>query len=109
MPDTKFHFEDIKIGNGEEVKSGDYIRIHYKGTLENGTEFDSSYKRGEPFKCRIGAGEVIEGWDMGVLGMKLGGKRKLIVPPKLAYQDQEIGDIPPNSTLIFEVELIGID
>lgn len=101
--------EDIKIGEGQEVVGGDYITIHYKGTLENGVIFDSSYKRGNPFKTRIGVGEVIEGWDMGVIGMKKGGKRKLIIPPLLAYGDKEIGDIPPNSTLIFELELLSID
>lgn len=106
---AKFHIEDIQEGSGEEVHGGDYIKIHYKGTLEDGTEFDSSYSRGEPFKTRIGVGEVIEGWDMGVLGMKVGGKRKMIIPPALAYGDQEIGLIPSNSTLIFEVELVGIE
>jgi peptidylprolyl isomerase len=101
--------EDIKTGDGEEVHSGDYVLIHYKGTLENGIVFDSSYERGRPFKTRIGVGDVIEGWDMGVVGMKIGGKRKLIIPPQLAYKDQAIGDIPPNSTLIFELELLGIE
>lgn len=106
---NKFHIEEIEEGSGNEVHGGDYIVIHYKGTLEDGTEFDSSYQRGEPFKTRIGVGQVIEGWDMGVLGMKVGGKRKLIIPPQLAYKDQEIGIIPANSTLIFEVELVGIE
>lgn len=109
MADSKFHFEDIKEGTGEEVHSGDYIKIHYKGTLENGKEFDSSYNRNAPFQCRIGVGDVIEGWDMGVVGMKVGGKRKLVIPPQLAYKDQSVGEIPANSTLIFEVELIGIE
>lgn len=105
----KFKIEEIKKGEGEEVLGGDYITIHYSGTLENGQKFDSSYDRGQPFKTRIGVGEVIEGWDMGVVGMKSGGKRKLIIPPSLAYGDREVGDIPPNSTLIFEVELVSID
>lgn len=109
MSDSKFKIEDIKKGEGKEVTGGDYITIHYLGTLENGTKFDSSYDRGEPFKTRIGVGEVIEGWDMGVVGMKVGGKRKLTIPPQLAYGDREIGSIPANSTLIFEVELIEID
>lgn len=109
MSDTQFKMEDIKEGKGDEVHSGDYILIHYKGTLENGTVFDSSYERGKPFKTRIGVGDVIEGWDMGVPGMKVGGKRKLVIPSQLAYKDQSIGDIPPNSTLIFEVELMGIE
>jgi FKBP-type peptidyl-prolyl cis-trans isomerase len=106
---AKFSTEDLKVGQGEEVRGGDYIVIHYLGTLENGTKFDSSYDRGAPFRTRIGVGEVIEGWDMGVIGMKVGGKRKLIIPPSLAYGDREIGAIPANSTLIFEVELIAIE
>lgn len=102
--------EDIRVGEGEEVHSGDFISIHYKGTLEDGTKFDSSYERGAPFKTRIGVGEVIEGWDIGVLGMKPGGKRKLIIPSKLAYGDRAVGDIiPPNATLVFEVELVSLD
>lgn len=106
MADTKFEIIDINVGTGKEVGSGDYVTIHYSGALENGKKFDSSYDRGEPFRTRIGVGEVIEGWDMGVIGMKVGGKRKLIIPPQLAYGDREIGSIPPNSTLIFEVELL---
>jgi len=109
MADTTFQIKDIKIGTGKEVTNGDYVTIHYAGTLEKGQKFDSSYDRGEPFKTRIGVGEVIEGWDMGVVGMKVGGKRKLVIPPQLAYGDREIGIIPANSTLIFEVELLGIE
>ena len=105
---SSFKYEDIKIGNGKEVTSGDYIKIHYLGTLENGKKFDSSYDRGEPFETRIGFGEVIEGWDMGVIGMKEGGKRKLIIPSQLAYGDNEVGNIPAGSTLIFEVELLEV-
>ncbi len=106
---VKFKFEDIKEGSGEEVHGGDYILIHYRGTLEDGTTFDSSYDRGEPFRTRIGVGQVIDGWDMGVIGMKVGGKRKLTIPPTLAYGDKEMGLIPPNATLIFEVELVAIE
>ncbi len=109
MSENKLKIEDIKVGEGKEVTSGDYITIHYLGTLENGKKFDSSYDRGEPFKTRIGVGEVIEGWDMGVVGMKVGGKRKLTIPPQLAYGDNEVGAIPVDSTLIFEVELLGIE
>lgn len=108
MTETTFQIKDITAGTGKEVTSGDYITIHYLGTLEDGKKFDSSYDRGEPFKTRIGVGEVIEGWDMGVVGMKVGGKRKLIIPSQLAYGDREIGIISPNSTLIFEVELLEI-
>ncbi len=109
MADTKFKIEDIKKGEGDEVQGGDYVTIHYKGVLLDGAEFDSSYSRGKPFKTRIGVGQVIEGWDMGVPGMKVGGKRKLTIPSQLAYKDMAIGEIPPNSTLIFEVELLGIN
>lgn len=107
--DGKLKVEDIKEGTGEEVHSGDHISIHYHGTLENGKVFDSSVERGIPFKCRIGVGMVIDGWDMGVIGMKVGGKRKLTIPPQLAYGDRAIGDIPAGSTLIFDVELVSID
>ncbi len=107
-PQQKLMLDDIKKGEGKEVRSGDYITIHYKGTLENGTKFDSSYDRGTPFQCRIGVGEVIEGWDMGVLGMKVGGKRKLTIPSQLAYGDRAVSIIPANSTLIFEVELVAV-
>lgn len=101
--------EDIEEGSGEVVvESGDDIVIHYKGTLADGTVFDSSYDRGEPFQTQIGVGQVIKGWDEGVLGMKPGGKRKLVIPPDMAYGEQGQGSIPPNSTLIFEVELIEI-
>jgi FKBP-type peptidyl-prolyl cis-trans isomerase len=100
--------EDIKIGEGQEVKSGDNIVIHYLGTLTDGTKFDSSYDRGQPFETQIGVGQVIKGWDEGVVGMKVGGKRKLTIPPDLGYGSQSAGSIPPNSTLIFEVELVGI-
>lgn len=100
--------EDITVGTGKEVQSGDTIKIHYTGTLLDGTKFDSSYDRGEPFETQIGVGQVIKGWDEGVVGMKVGGKRKLVIPPDLAYGDQQVSIIPPNSTLVFEVELVGI-
>ncbi len=104
----KLKIEDIQAGTGQEVKSGDNIVIHYKGTLTDGTKFDSSYDRGQPFETQIGVGQVIKGWDEGVIGMKVGGKRKLTIPPSLGYGEQAMGSIPPNSTLIFEVELVGI-
>lgn len=100
--------EDTQVGSGDEVKSGDTIVIHYKGTLENGTQFDSSYDRGQPFETQIGVGRLIKGWDQGIPGMKVGGKRKLTIAPELGYGSQDMGSIPPNSTLIFEVELIDI-
>lgn len=101
--------EDLKEGTGEEVKSGDTVSMHYRGIFENGEKFDSSYDRGQAFQTQIGAGRVIEGWDKGVPGMKVGGKRKLIIPGSMAYGPQGIpGAIPPNATLIFEVELLDI-
>ena len=107
-PEGKLKIEDIKKGEGTAVKSGDTVSINYVGTLTDGTKFDSSYDRGTPFETKIGVGQVIKGWDEGVVGMQVGGKRKLTIPPSLGYGDQAAGSIPPNSTLIFEVELLGI-
>jgi len=102
--------EILREGKGEKVKSGDSVSVNYIGRLEDGAEFDSSFDRGVPFNFKIGAGQVIKGWDIGVLGMKIGEKRKLIIPPDLAYGTRGIpGAIPPNATLIFEVELLKID
>ena len=98
---------DIKIGEGSEATAGKKVSVNYRGSLENGKEFDSSYGRG-PFSFPLGAGQVIKGWDEGVAGMKVGGKRKLIIPPELGYGKRGIGPIPPNSTLIFEVELLEV-
>lgn len=99
--------EDILEGKGEEVKSGDTILVHYTGTLLDGTKFDSSLDRNEPFSFTLGAGEVIAGWDQGIVGMRVGGKRKLTIPPDLAYGQTGAGSqIPPNATLVFEVELL---
>lgn len=100
--------EDIKVGSGAEAKPGNIISAHYTGTLVDGTKFDSSVDRGEPLSFTLGVGQVIKGWDEGIVGMKVGGKRKLIIPPELAYGARAIGSIPPNSTLIFEVELMGV-
>lgn len=101
--------EDILVGTGAEVKVGNTVAIHYTGTLENGKKFDSSLDRGTPFSTPIGVGYVIPGWDQGVVGMKVGGKRKLTIPYNLAYGENGIpGAIPPKSTLIFELELIEI-
>jgi len=105
----KLKIEDITIGTGSEVKTGDTVVMHYSGTLEDGTKFDSSYDRGEPFETQIGVGQVIKGWDEGVPGMKVGGKRKLTIPSELAYGERGAGNvIPPFATLIFEVELLQI-
>jgi peptidylprolyl isomerase/FKBP-type peptidyl-prolyl cis-trans isomerase FkpA len=102
--------ETLKEGTGEEAKNGDVVSVHYVGTFENGTKFDSSIDRGTPFSFTLGVGQVIKGWDLGVLGMKVGEKRKLTIPSDLAYGSGGVpGAISPNSTLIFEVELFGIN
>ena len=99
---------DLVIGNGPEATAGETVSVNYRGTLESGKEFDSSYGRG-PFSFPLGAGRVIKGWDEGVAGMQVGGKRKLVIPPDLAYGERGAGGvIPPNATLIFEVELLKI-
>ena len=100
--------QDIVVGTGAEAKSGDTITVNYLGTLTNGAKFDSSYDRNQPFTTQIGVGQVIKGWDEGMVGMKIGGKRKLIIPASLGYGSQDMGTIPPNSTLIFEVELLNV-
>lgn len=106
---NQLQIEDIKVGSGTEAKAGDTAVVHYTGTLENGVKFDSSLDRGEPFSFILGAGQVIRGWDEGVAGMKVGGKRKLIIPSDFGYGARGVpGVIPPNATLIFEVELLGI-
>lgn len=104
----KLLIEDIKVGTDEEVKDGDHVVVHYTGWLEDGTKFDSSKDRKEPFETAIGAGYVIKGWDMGIPGMKVGGKRKLTIPHELAYGKYGVGDIPGFATLIFEIELLKI-
>lgn len=100
---------DVVVGTGKNAEGGDMIAAHYIGTFANGNKFDSSYDRGEPFAFILGGGMVIKGWDQGLLGMKVGGKRKLIIPPELAYGNRDIGNgkIPPNSTLFFEIELVA--
>lgn len=103
-------FIDSVIGAGESPKPGQMVTVHYTGTLENGTKFDSSVDRNEPLTFPIGVGRVIKGWDEGVMTMRIGGKRKLIIPPQLGYGARGKGGvIPPNATLIFEVELLGIN
>jgi len=100
---------DLKIGAGAIVRVGTNVSVHYTGWLENGKKFDSSVDRGQPFSFPLGAGRVIKGWDEGVQGMKVGGKRKLIIPSNLGYGARGAGGaIPPNATLIFEVELLGM-
>jgi peptidylprolyl isomerase len=102
-------YTDIVKGTGAAPTSGKNVTVHYTGWLENGTKFDSSVDRGQPFVFRIGAGEVIPGWDEGVMSMRVGGKRKLIIPSQLGYGPSGAGGvIPPNATLIFEVELLDV-
>jgi hypothetical protein len=99
---------DLKVGTGEVAASGDIVRVHYTGWLTDGTKFDSSYDRKEPLRFWLGKGAVIKGWDEGVVGMRQGGKRQLRIPAKLGYGDKPAGHIPPNSDLIFDVELVGV-
>jgi len=101
--------EILKEGSGVQAKPGDDVIVHYVGTFENGQKFDSSIDRGEPFVFPLGAGRVIKGWDLGVVGMKVGEKRKLTIPPELGYGFSNTpGSIPPGATLIFEVEMLKI-
>ncbi|MDQ3099661.1 MAG: FKBP-type peptidyl-prolyl cis-trans isomerase [bacterium] len=100
--------EDIVVGTGTEAVSGKAVSVHYTGTLTNGTKFDSSKDRNEPFNFTLGAGQVIQGWDEGVVGMKVGGTRKLTIPAAMGYGSRDMGVIPPNSTLVFEVELLDV-
>jgi len=100
---------DIQLGEGKEVVKGALITTQYRGFLEDGSTFDSSYDRGKPFQCVIGTGRVIKGWDIGLIGMKVGGKRKLLVPAHLAYGERQMGaHIKPHSNLIFEIELLEV-
>jgi len=99
---------DVVVGTGAEAVPGTNVTVHYVGTLTTGQMFDSSVARGEPFTFPLGAGMVIAGWEQGVAGMKVGGKRTLVIPPELGYGAQAVGTIPPNSTLIFEVELLDV-
>ena len=110
MAPTELKIEDITVGSGLEAVSGKTVTVNYLGTLVNGTKFDSSYDRGTPFSFTLGAGEVIKGWDLGVAGMKVAGKRRLTIPSELGYGARGAGtDIPPNATLVFEVELLGVE
>lgn len=101
--------EDVTVGTGPEAKHGDMIKVHYTGTFEDGTKFDSSVDRGQPFEFPFGQNSVILGWELGLLGMKAGGVRKLVIPPELGYGPSGSGPIPPNTTLYFTVELLAVN
>lgn len=105
---TEYKKEVLKPGTGTEATAGSTVEVHYTGTLADGTKFDSSLDRGPPFSFTLGAGKVIKGWDRGILGMKEGEKCRLTIPAELAYGNKQYGEIPPNSTLIFEVELLKV-
>ena len=101
--------EDLVVGTGATAVNGDTVTVHYIGTLTNGVKFDSSYDRGQPLPpFQLGAGRVIPGFEQGIVGMRIGGKRRITIPPSLGYGNQQNGQIPPNSTLIFDVDLIAI-
>lgn len=106
---NELQITDIELGSGKAAVKGALITTQYTGFLEDGTKFDSSHDRGKPFQCVIGTGRVIKGWDQGLMGMRVGGKRKLYVPAHLAYGERQIGaHIKPNSNLIFEIELLEV-
>jgi FKBP-type peptidyl-prolyl cis-trans isomerase len=105
----KLQIEDVKVGSGREAKTGDTVKVHYTGTLMSGKKFDSSLDRGEPFEFTLGTGSVIKGWDEGVVGMRVGGKRKLTIPWDKAYGEEgHAPDIPPKAALKFDVELVEV-
>jgi len=106
---NELQIDEIEVGSGAEAQSGQTVSVHYTGWLTDGTKFDSSVDRGTPFEFPLGVGMVIKGWDQGVAGMKVGGKRKLTIPPDLGYGASGAGGvIPPNATLVFEVELLEV-
>ena len=110
VPGDQLLMVDTKAGTGDAAVAGKSVTVHYTGWLTDGTKFDSSKDRGQPFTFQLGAGQVIKGWDQGVVGMKVGGVRKLTIPPSLGYGANGAGGVvPPNATLVFEVELLGVN
>lgn len=107
--DSGLYFQDLRTGSGPEAQDGDTLTVHYTGWLHDGTQFDSSVDRDQPFQFILGVGQVIQGWDQGVRGMRVGGKRKLVIPPDLGYGPARNGPIPGNSTLVFDVELLAVN
>lgn len=105
----KVKIEETQVGEGTLAEDGSFVHVHYTGKLTDGTEFDSSHKRGEPLDFQLGSGMVIKGWEDGIMGMKEGGKRTLTIPPELGYGSRDMGAIPPNSTLVFDVELVKVE
>lgn len=101
--------DDVKIGTGDEVTKGKTVSVHYIGTTRDGVKFDSSYDRGLPFSFTVGAGEVIKGWEEGLVGMKVGGQRILVIPADMAYGNRQVGPIPPNTPLVFAIELLEVN
>ena len=102
-------YTDLRIGEGSEAATGKIVEVHYIGWLEDGTKFDSSRDRDRPFTFRLGAGDALKGWDEGLLGMKVGGKRKLVIPPELGFGKQGVGSVvPPNAVLLYEFELLAV-
>ncbi|HCI05451.1 TPA: peptidylprolyl isomerase [Patescibacteria group bacterium] len=107
--ETELKIEDLKLGEGKEAQNGKTVTVNYTGKLADGKKFDSSYDRNQPFSFILGTGQVIQGWEKGILGMKVGGERKLTIPPSMAYGQAGIPNvIPQNATLIFEVELLEV-
>lgn len=104
----KLIIDDVRLGIGDTAREGDTVTVHYIGTTRDGVQFDNSYVRGEPFSFTIGDGKVIKGWEEGLVGMKVGGQRMLVIPPLMAYGNLQVGPIPANSVLVFSIELLEI-
>jgi FKBP-type peptidyl-prolyl cis-trans isomerase len=107
-PEAPLSTQELTLGTGATAVAGDVLTVHFIGSLQDGTVFESSYRLGQPYQFRLGVGQVIAGWDQGIPGMKVGGKRRLIIPPSLAYGSRGQNQIPPNATLQFDVELVAI-